>query len=126
MPELHVIPYKTGTARTVTQKKKSSNRGPPFDSQEQNIFLENWGIRKNTLSAYYPQSNGCTELAVKTVKQILSDFYGRLYHGCAARSLLIHRNTKPPTSIQDLDMYLAMILYDYIIKDHLLNSQTVG
>ena len=34
----------------------SSDGGPPFESQEYNSFLKNWGIRKRTSSANYPQS----------------------------------------------------------------------
>ena len=96
----------------------STDGGPPFDSQEYNQFLDNWGIRKRTSSAYYPQSNGRAELAVKTAKRILADStdsYGRLCHDRAARSLLTHRNTP----IQDLNISPAMMLYGRVIKDHL-------
>ena len=96
----------------------STDGGPPFDSQEYNQFLDNWGIRKRTSSAYYPQSNGRAELAVKTAKRILADntdSYGRLCHDRAARSLLTHRNTP----VQDLNISPAMMLYGRVIKDHL-------
>lgn len=96
----------------------SSDGGPPFESQECNAFLRNWGIRKRTSSAYYPQSNGRAELAVKTAKRILfdnTDHCGRLCHDRAARALLTHRNTP----VQDLDMSPAVMLYGRIIKDHL-------
>ena len=42
-----------------------SDGGPPFESQELLRFLHDWGVRKRTTSAYYPQSNGRAELAVK-------------------------------------------------------------
>ena len=96
----------------------SSDGGPPFESQEYDSFLKNWGIRKRTSSAYYPQSNGRAELAVKTAKRILADntdSCGRLCHDRAARALLTHRNTP----VQDLDMSPAVMLYGRIIRDHL-------
>lgn len=96
----------------------STDGGPPFDSSEFNRFLDNWGIRKRTSSAYYPQSNGRAELAVKTAKRILvdsTDSCGRLCHDQAARSLLTHRNTP----VRDLHMSPAMMLYGRVIKDYL-------
>ena len=63
--------------------------GPPFESQGYDSFLKNWGVRKRTSSAYYPQSNGRAELAVKTAKHILAsntDNCGRLCHDRAARA----------------------------------------
>ena len=96
----------------------ASDGGPPFESQEFDTFLKNWGIRKRTSSAYYAQSNGRAELAVKTAKRILADSTdssGRLNHDRVARSLLTHRNTP----VQDLNMSPAIMLYGRIIKDHL-------
>lgn len=96
----------------------SSDGGPPFESQEYDSFLRNWGIRKRTSSAHYAQGNGRAELAVKTARRILADntdSYGRLCHDRAARPLLTHGNTP----VQDLDMSPAMMLYGRVIKDHL-------
>ena len=101
-----------------TPKEISSNGGPLFEAQEYNTFLKNWGIWKCTSSAYYPQSNGCAELAVKTAKQILfnnTDNSGCLCQDQVAWALLTHHNTP----IQDLNMSPAVILYGQIIKDHL-------
>ena len=89
-------------------KEISSNGGPPFNFQEYCMFLNNWGI-KNTLSAYYPQSNGQAELAIKIAKWILADStdsYGCRYHYCAGRALLTHHNTP----VQYLDMSPALML----------------
>ena len=96
----------------------SSHGGLPFESHEFNTFLKNWGIRKCTSSAYYPQSNGRPELAVKTAKRILfdnTDNCGRLCQDRTARALLTHRNTP----VQDLDMSPAIMLYGRIFKDHI-------
>ena len=40
--------------------------GPPFNSSEFATFRKLWDIRKRLSSAYYPQSNGRAELAVKS------------------------------------------------------------
>ena len=96
----------------------SSNRGPPFDSQEYSTFRNNWGIKECTSSAYYPQSNGRTKLAVKIAKRILIDSidsYSWLHYDSTTRALLTHRNTP----IQDLGISPAMMLYGRVIKDHL-------
>ena len=61
----------------------SSDKGPPFESQEYNSFLNNYGISKSTSSAHFPQSKGRAELAFKTAKRILvdnTDNCGRLCH----------------------------------------------
>lgn len=99
-------------------EEMSSDGGPPFDSREYNSFLEDWGVEKRTSSAYYPQSNGRAELAVKTAKRILMDCidgYGRLRHDRAARAMMTHRNTPH----QDLGLSPAEMLYGRTIKDHL-------
>ena len=49
----------------------ASDGGPPFNSAGYNIFLKTWKIRKRLSSAYYPQSNGRAEVAVKSMKRIL-------------------------------------------------------
>ena len=102
----------------VHPEELSADGGPPFESQEYDSFLKNWGVRKYTSSAYYPQSNGQAELAVKTAKRILTgntDNCGCLCHDHAARALLTHHNTP----IQDLGMSPAVMLYGRMIKDHL-------
>ena len=96
----------------------SSDGGPPFESLEYDSFLKNWGVRKRTSSAYYPQSNGRAELAVKTAKRILADNIdssGRICQDRATRAFLNHRNTP----VQDLNMSPAKMLYGRVIKDHL-------
>ena len=96
----------------------SADRRPPFESQEYDSFLKNWGVWKRTSSAYYPQSNGQAELAMKTAKRILAgnmDNCGCLCHDRTARALLTHRNTP----VQDFGMSPAVMLYGRMIKDHL-------
>ena len=96
----------------------SSDGGPPFQSHEYAQFLSNWGIHQRLSSAYFAQSNGRAELAVKTAKRILmnnTDSAGRLNHDSTARAFLNHRNTP----VQDVGISPAMMLFGRPIKDHL-------
>ena len=71
----------------------SSDGGPPFQAFEYDSFLSNWGIRKRLSAAYFAQSNGRAELAVKSAKRILADNVdnsGRLNSDRVARALLVH------------------------------------
>ena len=90
----------------------------PFQSQEYIQFLSNWGICCCLSLAYYAQSNGQAEVAVKTAKCILldnTDSAGGLDYDQTARAFLMHRNTP----IQDLGLSPAMMLFGHSIKDHL-------
>ena len=102
-----------------TYEELASDGGPSFKFQKHNLFLKNWSIRKCMSSAFYPQSNGHAELAVKTAKHLLADNtdnYSCLCHDHAGWALLTHCNTP----VQDLGMSPAIMLYGQIIKDHLL------
>ena len=50
--------------------------GTNLNSEEMSQFFESWGIKTRVSSAYYPQSNGRAESAVKTAKRILMDNTG--------------------------------------------------
>ena len=75
----------------------SSDGGPPFNGSEFALFLDRWHIRPRKSSAYYPQSNGRAEAAVKTAKRILegniSPTTGQLDTDNACQAFLNHRNT---------------------------------
>ena len=43
----------------------------PFSSYEMKTFAQDYGIKITTTSPRYPQSNGMSEMAVKTCKKIL-------------------------------------------------------
>ncbi|XP_047501826.1 uncharacterized protein K02A2.6-like [Penaeus chinensis] len=45
--------------------------GPQFSSRDFNDFLCRWGVRHDTPSPHYPQSNGHAEAAVKAVKHLI-------------------------------------------------------
>ncbi|XP_057310652.1 uncharacterized protein LOC130648615 [Hydractinia symbiolongicarpus] len=73
--------------------------GPPFDSHEVKIFLSSWGVKHRITSAYYPQSNGRADAAVKCMKRILTctiSASGSLDTNNVAKALLLHCNTPPP------------------------------
>ena len=54
----------------------SSDGGPEFTARESKDFYRRWGIRHRLSSVYFPQSNGCAELAVKSTKRLLEDNVG--------------------------------------------------
>ena len=51
----------------------SSDGGPEFGAKETRDFLRRWGVKHRMSSAYFAQSNGRAELAVKTMKRLLED-----------------------------------------------------
>ena len=74
----------------------ATDGGPPFASRSVQQFLKNWGVQWRCSSAYYPQSNGRAELAVKTAKHMLRDHItasGKLDTDAMARALLQYHNT---------------------------------
>ena len=82
------------------------------------MFLDNWGVRKRTSSAYYPQSNGRAELAVKTAKRILTAPTaptGQLSIDSAARAMMRPRNTP----VQDIGMSPSEMLFGRNLNAHL-------
>ena len=67
-----------------------------MDSKEFLSFMKTWGITRRLSSAYYPQSNGRAEAAVKTAKRIITGNLGRngnINNDKAAQALLQYRNT---------------------------------
>ena len=95
-----------------------SDGGPPFTSTEYEQFLKTWGVKSRISSAYYPQSNGRAELAVKAAKRILTSNIsasGKLNVDSAARALLLHRNSP----VYDIGESPASMLFGHTLRDHL-------
>ena len=51
----------------------ATDGGQPFASHSVQHFLKQWGVSWRVSSAYYAQSNGRAEVAVKTAKRLLLD-----------------------------------------------------
>ena len=97
----------------------STDGGPPFNSLEYNNFLKTWDIRKRLSSAYYPQSNGRAETAVKSVKRALlgniNRTTGALDTERAAKAIMNLRNTP----IQGVGISPSVMLFGKPLRDHL-------
>ena len=100
----------------------STDGGSPFKGHEYKRFLERWNIQPRNSSAYYPQSNGRAELAVKVAKRILlgnCEVNGDIDNEAIARALLQYRNTP----LQGIGLSPAQILYGRDLKDCLPSQQ---
>ena len=101
----------------------STDGGPPFNSQDFANFAREWGFQHRKSSAYYAQSNGRAEVAVKTVKRLLlgniNTRSGELDSNAATRAIMAHRNTPA----QRHKMSPAEILYGRKITDHLPSNK---
>ncbi len=97
----------------------ATDGGSPFKGIEHQQFLRNWDVEWRLSSAYYPQSNGRAEAAVKSAKRILegniNPVTGALDTDSAARALMAHRNTPA----QDTGISPAVILFGRNLRDHL-------
>ena len=96
----------------------ASDGGQPFASYNVQQFLNDWDVKWRKSSAYYPQSNGRAELAVKTAKRILQENTapnGDLQTERVTRALLQYRNTP----IQGLNVSPAQLLFGRTLRDHL-------
>ena len=97
----------------------ATDGGPPFNAYDYRNFLHAWDVNRRLSSAYYPQSNGRAEAAVKSAKRILmgniNPVTGALDTDAAARALMTHRNT--PT--QDTGLSPAVMLFGRSLRDHL-------
>ena len=97
----------------------ATDGGPPFNAHEYDNFLRVWDVNRRLSSAYYPQSNGRAEAAVKSAKRILlgniNETTGALDTDAAARALMTHRNTPA----QDTGVSPAVMLFGRNLRDHL-------
>jgi hypothetical protein len=97
----------------------ATDGGPPFQSYDYKHFCQSWNIRKRLSSAYYPQSNGRAEAAVKSAKRILEGnidpISGTLDTDSAARAIMAHRNTP----CQETGIAPSVLLFGRPIRDHL-------
>jgi hypothetical protein len=96
----------------------SSDGGPEFVALESKDFYRRWRIVHRLSSAYFPQSNGRAELAVKSVKRLLEDnvgLNGELNTDKVVCALLQYRNTPD----RDCQLSPAQILFGRTLRDGL-------
>ena len=94
----------------------SSDGGPEFSSAATADFLTRWEVRHRMSSAYFPQSNGRAEVAVKKAKRMLMDNVGptgSLNNDGLLRALLQARNTPDP----DCNISPAQVVFGRPIRD---------
>ena len=99
----------------------ATDGGPPFNSSEYKTFLRTWDVQWRLSSAYYAQSNGRAEAAVKSAKRILlgniNKVTGALDTDAAARAIMTHRNTPA----QGIGISPSVMLFGRPLRDHLPN-----
>ena len=77
----------------------ASDGGPEFAASSTSEFLKRWDVKHRVSSAYFPQSNGRAEAAVKSAKRLLrsnTDTSGMLDSDKFLRAILQLRNTPDP------------------------------
>ena len=94
----------------------ASDGGPQFTANITQQFLRNWGVTHRLSSVAFPHSNTRAELAVKTVKRVLtdnSDQNGSLNTDLFQRAMLQYRNTPDP----ETKLSPAICLFGRTIRD---------
>ena len=94
----------------------SSDGGPEFMASMTREFLNKWNVRHRVSSAYYPQSNGRAEVAVKAAKRLLRSNIGpngSLDNDKFLAALLQARNTPDP----DCNLSPAQIIFGKPLRD---------
>ena len=97
-------------------KEISSDGGPEFIARETQDLFDRWGIKHRLSSAYFPQSNGRAELAVKVTKRLLEDnvgLNGELNTNKVVCALLQQRNTQD----RDCSLSPAQIIFGRSLRD---------
>ena len=94
----------------------STDGGPEFTCKEPQNFLKTWGVRHRLSSAYFPHSNCCADLGVKSGKRLLRENTGpkgELNTDKLMRALLQYRNTPD----QDTGLSPAQVIFGHEIRD---------
>ena len=94
----------------------SSDVGSEFTAFVTQDFTGKWGIKHRVSSAYFPQSNGRAEVAVKAAKRFLMSNIspnGDLNNDSFLRALLQLRYTSDP----DCDLSPAEIVFGHSLRD---------
>ena len=94
----------------------SSDGGPEFKAAETEDLLERWGVNHTISSAYFPQSNGRAEVAVRITNRLLEDNMGpdgSIDNDKIVRALLQLRNTPD----RECNLSPAEVLFGRPLKD---------
>ncbi|KAK3875648.1 hypothetical protein Pcinc_019502 [Petrolisthes cinctipes] len=94
----------------------STDGGPEFTAKETAVLLQRWGVKHRLSSAHHPQSNGRAEVAVKSMKRLLTshtDANGSPDTEAVAAGLLQYRNTPDPQT----GMSPAQIVFSRNLRD---------
>ena len=94
----------------------SSDGGPEFVAGGTEDFLARWGVKHTLSSAYFPQSNGRAEVAVRITKRLLEDHIepdGSINNDNFVRALLQLRNTPD----RDCKLSPAEVLFGHQLRD---------
>ena len=94
----------------------SLDGGPNLVSNEVKNWLKKWGVTIRLSSAYYPQSNGRAEAAVKSIKRLINGNTGNrgsINTDQIAQALLQHRNTP----LRDINLSPAQLALGRELRD---------
>ena len=94
----------------------ASDGGPEFTADTTQSFLRRWDIRHRLSSAYFPQSNGRAEVAVKSAKRLLRANVGptgSLDNDRFMRAMLQLHNTPDP----DCNVSPSEVIFGKPIRD---------
>ena len=108
--------FRTYFATFGVPEEISTDGGPEFTAFTTANFLRKWGVHHRVSSAYFPQSNGRAEVAVKTAKRLLMANVspnGDLNSDSFLRAILQLRNTPNP----DCGMSPAEIVFGRPLRD---------
>ena len=126
-PELAHFPTTTKSSVIIDSLREFFNRwgaaeeisldgGPNLNSKELRNWLTSWSVCYRLSSAYYPQSNGRAEAAVKSLKRLLQNNTGRngsINTDDVARALLQYRNTP----LRDINLSPAELALGRPLRD---------
>ena len=100
----------------MTPEELASDGGPEYTSTDTRQFLRTWGVNHRLSSVAFPHSNCRAEVAVKTMKRLITDNTGGkgdLDTDAVQRAVLQYRNTPDP----DTKISPAMCVFGRMIRD---------